>query len=273
VFLPITLREKGQSMKTYIYMFLLICGLVLAACGSKDDASTGGTDSAVAPATPAASGPATDPAEAATVTGKVSFAGTKPTPRKIRMDADKYCASEHSGGSVEVEEVVANDNGTLSNVLVYVKEGLGDRSFPVPTDAVTLDQKGCVYKPHVISVMANQPIEISNSDNTNHNIHPLPKNNPEWNESQGPKSEKKVKTFAREEVAIGVKCNIHPWMKSYIAVLKHPFHAVTGSDGSFELKGLPPGNYTITAWHEKFGPKDQQVTLAAKDSKAVDFSY
>ena len=249
------------------FLLLVLVAAVATACSKREEPAAPATTE-TAPAAPAAKA---DLANAATVTGKITFAGTKPTPKKIRMDQDKYCAAQHAGGSMETEDVVVNDNGTLANVLVYVKDGL-NQTFEAPSQPATLDQKGCSYHPHVLAVMTGQPIDILNSDNTNHNIHPLPKINPEWNESQAPGTAKKTKTFNREEIVIPVKCNIHPWMKAYIAVVKHPVFAVTGSDGSYELKGLPPGDYTVTAWHEKLSPVDQKVTVAAKESKALDFT-
>lgn len=257
-------------MKYSIYVFLLIVVLALVACRKKETAPTETPAPTAETAKPAA---AIDEATAAAVMGKVSFTGTKPTAKKIRMDAEKYCTEQHKGQPVDSDEVVVNDNGTLANVFVYVKDGLGDRSFPVPSQSAVLDQKGCLYTPHVMGVMAGQPVDVVNSDDTTHNVHPQPKNNPEWNVSQPPKTEKISKTFAREELPVPVKCNVHPWMKSYILVLKHPFFGVTGKDGSFTLKGLPPGEYTIAAWHEKYGSSEQKVTLAAKDSKMVDFAF
>jgi hypothetical protein len=124
-----------------------------------------------------------------------------------------------------------------------------------------------------MAVQTNQNIEVTNSDPTNHNIHPLPKTNREWNESQPPNGDVKVKQFPREELMIPVKCNVHPWMRSYISVVGHPFFAVTGDDGSFSIKGLPPGEYTLEAVHEKYGAKEMKVTVGAKESKAVDFSF
>ena len=169
--------------------------------------------------------------------------------------------------------MVVNDNGTLKYAFVWIKSGLPDKTWQVPTTPVTLDQNGCMYKPHVIGVMAGQNIEIKNSDPTNHNIHPQPQTNQEWNESQPPGSADKMQTFARQEVMIPVKCNIHPWMRSYIGVVAHPFFAVTGDDGTFTIKGLPPGTYTIEAWHEKYGTSDQTITVAPKDTKTQDFSF
>ena len=256
-------------MKYSVYAFLLAVALTLAACGGGKKEETAAPESAPT-AAPAA---AIDEATAATISGKVNFTGTKPTAKKIRMDAEKYCSEQHGNQPVDADEVIVNSNGTLSNVFVYVKEGLGDRSFPAPAQAAVLDQKGCLYSPHVLGVMAGQSLEVTNSDGTTHNVHPQPKNNPEWNMSQPPKAEKIDKVFAREELMIPVKCNVHPWMKSYVGVMKHPFFGVTGSDGAFTLKGLPPGEYTVAAWHEKYGTTEQKVAVAAKESKAVDFSF
>jgi plastocyanin len=255
--------------------FLISCGaaslLLLGGCGgSKTETSEAPKE---APATTAPAAAPADDANAATVTGKVSFTGDKPAMKNISMDATPACAKAHTTPQ-KSQEVVVNDNGTLKNVLIFVKSGLPDKQWPAPAP-IKLDQKGCMYEPHVMAVMANQEIEVANDDPTNHNIHPLPKVNREWNESQPPGSEAKKKTFAREESdpPIAVKCNIHPWMRAYIAVLNNPFFAVTGDDGSFTIKGLPPGTYTIEAWHEKYGKQEQQVTVAPKESKAADFSF
>jgi len=130
-----------------------------------------------------------------------------------------------------------------------------------------------MYDPHVIALMTGQPLSVKNSDQTTHNIHPMPKDNRDWNKSQAPGASPIDDSFARAELAIPVKCNVHPWMKSYIFVFKHPYYAVTGKDGKFELKGLPPGTYTIEAWQEKFGTVDQTVTIGAKESKPVTFTF
>jgi carboxypeptidase family protein len=210
-------------------------------------------------------------ADAATITGKVNFTGAKPAMRTIDMSANPACAREHKGSPQKSEEVVVNDNNTLRNVFVWVKTGVPEKPWPAPQGSVELDQKGCMYQPHVIGVMTNQDIKIVNSDPTNHNIHPMPKVNQEWNESQPPKGDSKLKRFAREEVMIAVKCNVHPWMRAYIGVVGHPFFAVTGNDGTFKIQGLPPGTYTLEAWNEKYGTQDVPVTVAAKESKTVDF--
>jgi plastocyanin len=174
---------------------------------------------------------------------------------------------------VQSEEVVVNSNNTLANTFVWLKEGVPAGRWTPPSDAVLLDQQGCLFKPHVIGVVMGQPVEFRNSDETNHNIHPMPQKNQEFNESEPPKGEGKKKTFDKEEVMIPIKCNIHPWMRAYVGVVRHPFFATTRDDGSFTLKGLPPGKYTVEAWHEKYGTKDIEVTVAAKDNKTVDFTF
>jgi plastocyanin len=237
---------------------------LLAGCGKKETAE----EQPAAPA-PAAAPAATpiDPATAASVRGTVKFDGATPKPAKIDMSQDSNCV-----GSNTAENIVVS-GGNLENVFIYVKEGLGNRTFDVPKQAVTLTQSGCKYKPHVLGVMIGQTISIVNGDPTTHNIHPTPKDNREWNESQAPQAPPLEKTFAREEILLPVKCNQHPWMRMFVNVVKHPFYAVSGPDGKFEIKGLPPGDYTIAFVHEKLGEQDQKVTLAAKDSKAVEVTF
>jgi hypothetical protein len=250
----------------------LVCAVTLIGCGGDKPPETAKTEGAAAPA---AGGAAAMPDEAngGTVTGKVAFAGDAPKMKSIDMSAVPQCEKAHTGEPAKTEDTIVNANGTLRYVFVWVKAGLPDKNWAVPPAAVTLDQNGCMYKPHMIGVVAGQNIEVKNSDPTNHNIHPQPAVNQEWNESQTPGSDPKMKTFARQEVMIPVKCNVHPWMRSYIGVVGHPFFAVTGEDGTFTIKGLPPGTYTIQTWHEKYGPQEQQVTVGAKESKTLDFSY
>jgi plastocyanin len=250
--------------KIVVWSLLVSLGLILfAGCGNKETTSEqpAATAPAAAPATPI------DPATAATVSGTVKFAGAAPKAAKIDMSQDPNCKGSNTAENV----VVSGDH--LENVFVYVKEGLGTRAFDVPKEAVTLNQSGCKYQPHVLGVIAGQTIKIVNSDPTTHNIHPTPKDNREWNESQAPSAAALEKTFAREEILLPVKCNQHPWMRMFVNVVKNPFFAVTGPDGKFEIKGLPPGEYTIAFVHEKLPEQDQKVTLAAKDSKTVDVTF
>jgi plastocyanin len=187
------------------------------------------------------------------------------------MQADPSCARQHAG-PVLTPEVVADSKGGLQDAVVFVADGLGDRTFDPPTEPVVITQKGCLYQPHVLAVRANQPLEVVNNDPTAHNIHPIPANNREWNKAELPGA-KMEEAFAREEIAIPVKCNIHPWMRGYIAVFKHPYFVVTKQDGSFDLRGLPPGTYTIKAWHEKLGTSSQTITIGANEIKEIGFTF
>jgi hypothetical protein len=187
------------------------------------------------------------------------------------MAADPSCAKQHPTAVLR-QDVVTDAKGGLQNVIVFIADGLGEHTFEPPTQPVILDQKGCLYEPHVLAMQVNQRMEIVNDDPTSHNIHPVPANNREWNKSEPPGS-KAEETFPREEIAIPVRCNIHPWMRGYVAVFKHPFFAVTGRDGSFDLSALAPGAYTIEAWHEKLGTSTQKITVGANETKAVEFVF
>jgi hypothetical protein len=257
-----------MTIRTHQMALALAAVLALAGCSKKEE-----TPAPAPAATAAPAAAAVDPATAATITGTVKFDGAAPKAAKLKTDSDPYCAKAHASAPLEAEEVIVGKDGSMANVVVYIKAGLENRTFTTPTETVEINQTGCQYKPHVIAVMANQPISVVNSDQTTHNIHPTPTNNRDWNKSQGPGADKIVDSFAREEIAIPVKCNVHSWMKSYIAVMKNPYFKVTGSDGSFEIKNLPPGDYTIAAWQEKYGSTEQKITVGPKDAKKVDFVF
>lgn len=243
---------------------VLLCALILTQCrGNEKPAEAVRTGPPVAP----------DEVNGGVITGKVGYTGPKPAPKPIDMSANPQCERTHRDHPVTAEDLVVNGDGTLRNVFVWVKSGLAAQNWVVPSTPVTIDQQYCMYHPHVVGAVVGQPIRISNSDPVNHNIHPIPQTNEEWNETQSPGEAPKIRVFAKEEIMVPVKCNVHPWMRAYIGVVSHPFFAVTGDDGSFTIKGLPPGTYTIQTWHEKFGTQEQQVTVGAKESKAVDFSY
>ncbi len=214
------------------------------------------------------------------IAGSIAYNGAAPAPKKIDTSADPVCGQKNPNLSTE-DTVVTN--GKMANTFVYIKDGtatdgtkIGDYKWTPPSTAATLDQNGCHYRPHVLGVMTNQKINITNSDPTQHNIHPTPKNNPEWNQTQPNGAPPIEKSFARAEILVPVKCNQHPWMKAYIGVLKHPFFAVSGEDGSFTIKGVPPGTYTVAAWHEggmTGTEKTMQVTVAANGSAKADFAF
>lgn len=253
---------------SWTWLLALSVSLALAGCGGGgEDAATEevGEEASATMAEPV------DPAIAATITGRVAFTGEQPPQVRIRMDAVPACVQANSD-PVYVQNVVINENDTLRNVFVYVKEGLGDARYPVPSEDVELDQSGCMYTPHVVGIMAGQNIRFKNADPTNHNVHPIPAANREWNQSQPPGAEDIVEQFPRPEVMIPIKCNVHPWMTAYVGVLPHPFFSVTGDDGTFEITGLPPGDYVIEAWHEEYGTFTQNVTVGASETQEIEFT-
>src|SRR6185312_3876636 len=209
------------------------------------------------------------------VKGKAVFKGTPARLRPISMDADAACAAKHKGGPVLPETSVINKaDGSLKNVFVYVSKGLEGKKFPTPSTAVVLDQSGCEYVPHVFGIMPNQPFKVVNSDATTHNVHAMGQANPEFNVGQRAGAPPIVKTFTKPEVTIPILCNQHPWMRAVAHVVSNPFYAVTDANGAFTIKGLPPGKYTITAIHEKYGTQNQEITVAAgKAPPAVSFTF
>jgi len=244
----------------------------VAACGggSSEPASTAGTPAA-APA--AAGGQKVDTANAGSVKGKVSFDGTAPKNEAIKMNADPVCIREAKGPQLQETYMVSADGKSLANVFVYVKDGLGNYAYDPPTDSPKIDQKECRYHPHVFGMRVGQQLEIINSDPTLHNIHAMPKANSEFNNGQPIQGMKMTHVFTAKEVMVPFKCDVHGWMNAYVGVLDHPYFAVSKDDGSFELKDLPAGTYTIEAWHEKFGTQTQSVTIGAKESKDITFTF
>ncbi len=241
--------------------FILVVALTVIICISSGRIVRAGS--------PASSASSTT--DTATVRGEVKFEGGVPKATPINMAADPSCAKQHPT-PVLSQDIVADAKGGLQNVVVFIADGLGDRTFDAPSQPAVIQQNGCMYQPHVLAVRANQKLDVVNSDATTHNIHPMPKNNREWNKAQSPHVPIE-ETFAREEIAIPVKCNVHPWMRGYIAVFKHPYFVVTGKDGSFDLSNLPPGTYTVEAWHEKLGTATQKITVGANETKAIDFVF
>lgn len=210
-------------------------------------------------------------AGSASIKGSVKFDGAAPAAEKVKMDADPVCKQQHAT-PVMSEAVVVNGNGTLKNVFVYVQSG-ATGSYPAPATPVVLDQQGCWYTPHVFGIQVNQPLEITNSDASLHNINAKPTVNQPFNVAQPTKGMKTVKKFAKPEIGISFKCNVHPWMKAYGHVVENPFFSISGEDGSFAISGLPAGTYTIAAWHEKYGTQTQSVTVGDGQAASVDFTF
>lgn len=209
-----------------------------------------------------------------TIKGTAKFVGKTPRMKAIKMAADPICATKHEIPA-KTEWLVAGLNGELKNVFVYIKEGLGDRKFPVPEEPVTIDQRGCLYRPHVLGVQTGQPIEILNSDGTLHNVHGLPKKpgNDRFNEAMPAARKKITKTFNTPEVLVKIKCDVHPWMGCWVGVLDHPYYDVTDAGGSFELKDLPPGTYTVEAVQERLPPQTETLTIKGDETVTVDFLF
>ena len=269
-------------MRKFLSLLFIASLVVTMSCGKGKEAkeeeegtddqalqTTATTTAATAAAQPAAAPAA--PADAATITGTVKFAGAAPAMPAIQMAADPYCQSQHSTPAKD-EEVVVDGSGDLANVFVYVKNVPG--SYPPPATPVVLDQHGCQYHPHAIVLQVGQPLQIKNSDATLHNIHALPTVNSQFNEGQRVQGMVSTKKFDKAEITpFKVKCDVHGWMKAWMAVMPHPFYAVSQANGTFTIANLPPGTYTLVAWQEKYGAKEQQITVAAKESKAVNFTF
>ena len=207
------------------------------------------------------------------VTGTVKWEGKAPPMRAVKMDADPVCAAQHKEPALS-EVLVLGANNEMANIMVRVTSGLPDKKYDPPKEPAVLDQKGCIYVPHVLGVMVNQDIRILNSDGILHNVNVAAKANRGFNLGMPKTTKESVKSFSEPETAIAVKCNVHPWMKGFISVFDHPFFSVTGTDGQYTIKGLPPGTYEIEAWHERAGTRTAKVTIAADgDSKTADFTF
>ena len=212
-----------------------------------------------------------DPATAAVVRGAVIFTGKAAAPKRINIEEDEQCVRLNPKGLYD-ESVVVGRRGVLANVFVHVKSGLEGKAFEPSTTPVTLDQKGCRFSPRVLGIRPGQTFTVTNSDPVTHNVHPIARVNREWNQSQGPGDPPIQRRFARPEM-IRVKCNVHSWMRAWVGAVDHPYFAVTGADGAFEIPNLPPGDYVLEAWHEVFGTREQRIHVAPSAVLSVNFSF
>ena len=211
-----------------------------------------------------------EPAGSSTVSGTINFTGTAPEQQQLNLDRE--CQELRDEPALS-QQVVVNDDNTLRWVFVYVKEGLGDQEFGVSGEEVVLDQQGCMYEPHVIGIQAGQTLKILNSDPLLHNIHALPEQNRPFNFGMPTAGQEREQSFRVPEVMVRIKCDVHPWMESWAGVTEHPYHSVSGEDGSFSIDNLPAGDYVIEAWHERFGTQTQNVTVGDDEAATVDFSF
>jgi hypothetical protein len=250
------------KIRPAVFALLLLSVSAFIGCSKKESGET-------QPPAPTA---VVDPSTAGSITGTVKFEGTPPVFRSIDMSAEAACVQVNPK-PVAPPVVVLGEHGALANVVVYVKSGLGSYRFDTPKDPAVLDQIGCMYVPRVLALMTNQPFEVKNTDPTTHNVHPIPHGNRPWNRSLAAGEAPYVTTFSQQELAIPIVCNIHPWMRAYLFVFAHPYFDVTTKTGTFELKNLPPGTYTIEAWHERFGTQDVSVTIGPKESKSISFTF
>jgi hypothetical protein len=269
-------------MKRFLSLTLVLATAVLLACGGgretaeyeeeemqDDGAVVESAESGDAEAAPAAAAPAAV-ADAATVSGLVKLEGAPAPASTLQMGADPNCQSQHSS-PVPQQEVLVGPAGELANVFIYVKDFKG--TVAPPSTPALLNQQGCLYIPHVSGIQVNQPLQIKNSDATLHNVHCLAKVNKEFNEGQPVQGMVATKTFSKPEVMMKFKCDVHSWMSSYMAVLPHPYFSVSGNGGNFSISNLPPGTYTVEAWHEKYGTQTQQITVGPKEAKQINFVF
>jgi len=211
-------------------------------------------------------------AQAGTITGAVTYDGPVPKFPPVSVAAEPICAKKHP--TIADERLVLGAGNTMGNVLVRVVSGLpAGKTYPAPTTPVVMDQDGCQYKPHVMGIMVGQPFKVLNSDGVLHNVHALPKVNATFNMAMPPTRKEATATFGKEEGMFVIKCDVHPWMQSYMGVFSHPFFAVTGPDGKFTIANLPAGTYEIEAWHEKLGVQKATVTVGASDTKSAAFKF
>jgi plastocyanin len=252
-----------------IHLLHLCCAAaLLAGCSGKVNTE----QPSVAKSEPAPVFFKVDPATAGSVTGTIRYKGSRPSPKVIDMSEEPACVEAHHGKAYD-ESLVVSKKGALANAFIYVKSGLEGKTFAIPPTRVTIDQSGCWFRPRVLGIQTGQTLQVINSDPVTHNIHPMAEINREWNHSQGAGDPPIARRFIKPEIMIRVKCNIHSWMHAFIGVLDHPYFAVSKEDGSFEIKNLPPGAYTIAVWQEKLGTQEQQLTVPPHGTAEANFTF
>jgi len=209
---------------------------------------------------------------AGTIKGTVKYNGEVPNAKLIHMDADPICYAVNKGNT-HVPALVLGDGNTLGNVVVFIKSGLSQTNYPAPSQEAVITQAGCNYSPHISVIMAGQKVKFLNPDGTLHNVHAMCQVNPEFNAAMPDFRKEMEVTFSKPEEMFPIRCDVHPWMQAWLAVMPHPFFAVTGQDGQFEIKNVPDGTYQIEAWHEKLGVQTGAVTIKDGTVQSLDFTF
>ncbi len=258
-------------MKKYAIVVLAV--FILTGCGGADKApSSPAVSSEATPVEKNAAVKTVDASTTGSFKGRVTFEGNVPVAAEISMRGNPECATLHPGGKTLSQEVLVKDGG-LENVFVYVKEGLEGYSFSAPTTPAIVSNQKCMYVPHVSGAQVGQEVQLFNEDQTLHNVHSYSKVNKSWNIGLPFAGMKQTKKFESPEIMVSLKCDVHPWMTGFIGVLAHPYFSVSGENGAFEIQNLPPGDYVIEAWHEKFGAQSQNIRIEPRETKETGFKY
>lgn len=243
----------------------MVIALIAAGCGGDGDGAGDTGEAGDAAESPV------DASTAGDVTGTVTFTGDAPDPQPVDMSNEPECAEKYDSPPMS-QTVLLNDNGTLRNVFVYVREGLEDLNFPAPQDETLIDQDGCRYIPHVTGMQAGQTLTFRNSDGLLHNINATPSENRPFNFSQ-PVEMDTDRSLNTPEIMVPIRCDVHGWMSAYVGVVDHPYFAVSNEEGTVELNTLPPGDYVIEAWHERYGTATTNVTVASGETAEISFEF
>jgi len=211
------------------------------------------------------------------IVGTITYEGKIPKLKKFDMTIEPICVQKHETDPARFtgrsEALVLGEGNTLGNIFVQVISGLPEKEYFPPEEPVVLDQNGCTYSPHVLALMVGQPLKFLNSDSVLHNLHTLPEENDEFNVTMPKFLKETLRTFEYAEGMFPIKCDVHPWMGGFVAVLAHPFFDVTEKDGQYQLNDLPPGTYTLEAWHEKLGTRSAEVTITGDETKNIDILF